>query len=115
MEIRNPSRGTVLATRVRWATDASDRMRGLLDRTSFDAGEALVIDPCNSIHMFGMRFPIDAVFLDDADRVIFVHAAIRPWRFTRIHFRARRCVELPAGTCARSGTVAGDQLSLDRP
>ena len=52
--IRNATRGTVLATDEVWATSAADRMRGLLERDGLEEGEALVISPCTSVHMFGM-------------------------------------------------------------
>lgn len=39
------------------------RARGLLGRPALAPDEGLWLDPCNSIHMFGMRFPIDVVFL----------------------------------------------------
>lgn len=32
--------------------------------------EALMVTPCNSIHMFFMKFDIDVVFLDKNNRVI---------------------------------------------
>lgn len=45
-------------------TSLFKRMKGLLGRCSLNAGEGLHIKPCSSIHTIGMRFAIDAVFLD---------------------------------------------------
>ena len=42
------------------------RMKGLIGRSAeeFVAGKALWIVPSEGIHTFGMRFPIDAAYLD---------------------------------------------------
>lgn len=110
--ITNTSKGTVLATAERWARSAPERMRGLLDEDHLDPGGALIIDPCNSVHMFGMRFAIDVIFVDKDDRVVRVIPKLQPWRFTRIHLRARRCIELPVGVIAASRTEVGDVLGM---
>ena len=115
MAIRNRTRGTLLATRETWALDAAARMRGLLDSPGLDVGEALVISPCNSVHMFGMAFPLDVVFVGKDGQVVRAIANLRPWRFTRIHFRARHTIELPVGVIQESGTRAGDVLEWDDP
>jgi uncharacterized membrane protein (UPF0127 family) len=40
------------------------RFMGLMGKPGLPSGEGLLIRPCNSIHMFFMRFSIDALFLD---------------------------------------------------
>ena len=73
----------------------------------------------SNIHMFFMRFPIDAVFLgrpaaDGTRRVVAVHANLRPW--TGIVWYARGadgCLELPAGTAEATGTRPGDVVMLE--
>ena len=114
--IRNTTRGTILATREEWARDPASRARGLLGRTCLEDGEALILSPCNSIHMFLMKFAIDVVFVAEDGRVIRTIEALKPWRFTRIHFGARHTIELPVGVVASTGTTRGDMLSLsDNP
>lgn len=109
----NRTRGTVLAERVARAGGLAQRLRGLLGRPALCEGEALAISPCNSVHTFFMKFPIDAVFLDARGRVVRALAGVRPWRATRVHLRARQVVELPEGTVTRSGTRAGDELAFE--
>ena len=113
--IRNVTKGTVVASREQWALTAAARMRGLLDHDGLEEGEALVISPCNSVHMFFMRFPIDIVFTSAEGVVVRAISNLRPWRFTRIYFRARHAIELPVGVVASSHTCRGDRLSLDLP
>ena len=60
--------------------------------------------------MWFMRFAIDAVFVDRAGKVVRVAPDLAPWRFAILARGARDVIELPAGTAARTGTQAGDEL-----
>jgi uncharacterized membrane protein (UPF0127 family) len=83
---------------------------------SFGDGQAMVIDPCTSIHMFFMRIPLDVLYVDREDRVVRVQEHIRPWRVGPLYTRgARYVIELPSGAIAASGTQVGDHLVLDAP
>ena len=63
--------------------------------------------------MWLMRFAIDAVFVDKGGRVVRVAADLPPWRFAIAAKGARDVIELPAGTAARAGTQAGDELDFE--
>ena len=105
-----PSRGLVIADRLRFATSATERVRGLLGTDALAPGAALVI-PTRQVHTFGMRYSIDVIFCDEGWTVVRVVRDMRPNRMSRLVLRARRVVELPAGG-ARSVEV-GDRLSLE--
>jgi len=102
--------GTVVCERCLLAETPLARMRGLLGRSSLPAGEGLLLRPAASIHMAFMRFPIDAVFLDSADRVVKVVAELKPWRMAACR-GARAVLELPAGEASRRGLVSGMSLT----
>ena len=110
MKIFNKSKNTILARNARVADTFWPRVKGLLGRKEIFAGEALVITNCRSIHMFFMRFAIDAIFVDDQDRVVGLVESIKPFRLSPIFFRSRYVVELKAGTIAATKTSPGDQL-----
>jgi uncharacterized protein len=115
----NLTRGTEVAGQIQVADSFGARFRGLIGRPSLPAGSGLWLTGTSNIHMFFMRFPIDAVFLgrpaaDGGRRVVAVHAALRPW--TGIVWYARGadgCLELPAGSAAASGTAVGDVVLLE--
>jgi uncharacterized membrane protein (UPF0127 family) len=98
----------VLAARPQVARGVLARARGLLGRAGLPPGEALVLAPCGSIHMLGMRFPIDALFLDREGRCLAVARNLRPWRLGPFVRGARAVVELPAG--AAGPTQPGDRI-----
>ena len=104
--------GTEVATHVTIAGSVWSRFVGLMGRRELPAGHGLCIRPCSSIHMFFMRFPLDAVFVDADGRVLRIYAGIRPWRATWFVRGAKACLELPAGTCAERGVAVGALLEL---
>ena len=110
MKIFNKSKNTVIAQNARLADTFSTRMKGLLGRGGISADEALVITKCQSIHMFFMRFAIDAIFVDKQSRVVGLVANIKPFRLSPIFFHAQYVIELTPGTIAATRTALGDRL-----
>jgi uncharacterized membrane protein (UPF0127 family) len=68
-QVSNLTRHTVLATSLELADSGSRRNKGLLGRQGLAPGEGLWIVPCEAVHTFGMKFPIDLVYLDRGKRV----------------------------------------------
>jgi uncharacterized membrane protein (UPF0127 family) len=87
-------------------------MVGLLTRAGLEEGEALLILECAAIHMIGMRFAIDVVFLDADRKVLKTVADVRPWTPLVSCGGADSALELPTGVIAKSGTQTGDQLQF---
>ena len=118
--VRNLTRGTDLATRVQLADSFGARFMGLMGRPPLPPGNGLWLTRTSNIHMFFMRFPIDAVFLgrpaaDGTRRVAAVHPRLRPWIGVVWYARdGDACLELPAGTAAASGTSVGDVIAIVR-
>jgi len=110
--VQNRNRGTVLASHVRVADTPRARRIGLLKHHALDSGEGLWIFPTQAIHTFGMRFPIDVVFLDSSLFVKRTYQALRPWRLTTFVWGAKSVLELPSGSLAETGTMVGDQLQF---
>ena len=109
----NETRGKLLATRADEARGFYARFKGLMGQRTLPMGAGLHISPCNSIHTFFMRIPIDALFLDAQRVVLRIHPALPPWRTTSIVWKARSVLELPAGVVAASGTQIGDRLGFE--
>lgn len=112
MIVENVTRHHILADKANEAANFLARGRGLMFSPPLPEGGGLVIEPCNSIHMFFMRYPLDVVFTDGEGRVLFVYRGIKPWRMGRIVKGAKRAIELPEGTVERTRTEVGDMLSL---
>ena len=115
---RNETRDTLLATTVETAASLWARFMGLMGRRSLPADHALWLTGTNGIHMFFMRFPIDAVFLgkpgaDGSRTVLAAKRNVRPWTgLVPLVRGAAGVLELPVGAIEASGTVAGDVVRL---
>ena len=114
LRVTNRRTGNLLGAEVRRADSIGSRLIGLLGRSSLAPGEGLWIEPCSSIHMFFMRFAIDAVFLDRDHAVTRAAIDVRPWRLAFGGSGARSVLELPVGTITASGTRDGDALEITR-
>ena len=112
--MRNHTRDTVLAHAVEVADTSAKRRTGLLKHEKLEPGEGLWIVPCESVHTFFMKFPIDLVYLDKRHKVRKARSAVRPWRLSAC-LLAHSVLELPAGTVKRTGTQVGDELVIDKP
>ncbi|MBZ4418258.1 DUF192 domain-containing protein [Myxococcus sp. RHSTA-1-4] len=111
--VNNETRQRLLADRAERATGFLHRFKGLMGRRSLAVGEGLHILPCNSIHTFFMRIPIDVAFLDAQGVIVKQLSALPPWRATSVYFQSRSVLELPAGVLEASGTREGDRLSFE--
>lgn len=111
LKVSNLTRQTVLADRVEVADHGAKRRKGLLGRTGLGPGEGLWIVPCESVHTFGMKFPIDLVYIDRKYRVRKVRSAVPPWRMSAC-LSAHSILELAAGGAGAARTVKGDQLEF---
>lgn len=86
--------GWALGVAVPVATRFRARLLGLALLPAERAGPGLLLPRCRSIHTIGMRFAIDAVFLDRRGREI-RRVRLRPLRFA-CERRAEAVLELPA-------------------
>jgi len=82
--------------RVAEARRRRERMEGLAGLDAISPSEALHIPRCRSVHTFGMRFPLDLVWLDREGELLRVDRDVPPRRL-RTCLRARSVVETPGG------------------
>ena len=115
----NRTRTTYLATELLIARTHWSRFRGLMatDASRFRRGQGLWIVPCHGVHTLAMRFPIDAIYLDQERIVIHIEQGLKPWRMAAIRVLATSVLELPTGTVIDTRTELGDQVDIlmERP
>ena len=112
MKIFNATRKTFVAENAKIADTFLSRMIGLLNRTSLNDQEALIITQCQSIHMVFMKFPIDVIFINRSNQVVGLVRGIKPFTFSSLFFKANAAIELPIKTIEKSQTQLGDSLQI---
>ncbi len=113
LTIRNATRNSVLGDKIDVADTSSKRRTGLLRHTGLAPGEGLWIVPSESVHTFGMKFPIDVVFVNKKKRVVKVRPNMVKRRIA-LALTAHSVVELPVGAIEATGTAPGDELVFER-
>ena len=88
------------------------RTRGLIGHDPLRFGQGMLIRPCRWIHMFGMSFPIDVLYVNKHWRVVAVSENLRPRRIDRPVPHAWFVVEMAAGAIRHTGLKVGDRLEI---
>jgi uncharacterized membrane protein (UPF0127 family) len=109
----NDTRGTVLVLRAFKSRHLGHHLLGLLPRSGLGPEEGLWLRPCRAIHTFGMRFSIDAIFLDRGLTVVGLMRNVRPFRLGKLFSSTHSVLEVSAGVVASSGTEVGDRLKVE--
>jgi uncharacterized membrane protein (UPF0127 family) len=110
----NRTRGTIVGECIRVADSGVTRIVGLLGERDLLPGDGLLIVPSQGVHTLGMLFAIDIVVLDGDWNVIAIRPELRPFRLTRLFWKAAAVLELRAGTVESCGTSVGDALEFSR-
>lgn len=82
------------------------RAKGLLGQSSLSDNEALWINPCNNIHTFFMKFPIDCIFVDRKMQIQKLVSDIRPFKIVGPFWKSHSVIE------ARSGFIKSKELKI---
>lgn len=87
------------------------RLRGLLGRKLEDQ-EGILITPCNSVHMVGMKYPIDIVYLNKENAIVKITENLRPWQFSACR-QAHKVLELSTKNSETKTLKVGDTLRFE--
>ena len=85
------------------------RLKGLLGTGKLSLDEGLLIEPCNSVHTFGMKYGLDIVYLDKTGTVVKCISNMLPRRFSAAR-RAKYTLELGVGAIIHNNIKTGDKL-----
>jgi len=108
--VKDIDTGDILCDRAIYAHVFFERFKGLLGRESLEKGEGLIIPQCRSIHMFGMKFPIDVLFLDNDGIITKIVENLKPLRVAFGGYKTETIIELPAGVLGLSRISLGHRI-----
>jgi len=111
--VRNVSRASIgLGSRIVVADTVWTRLKGLLGAPPLQPGEGMLLNPCQAVHMYGMKQALDIAFVGGDGQVLAVYHGLRPGQRSRYHSKARQALELPLGTLTETDTRVGDRLRI---
>jgi uncharacterized membrane protein (UPF0127 family) len=112
LRVVNSTRGTLVGESIRVAETGLTRIVGLLGERELPPGDGLLIVPSQGVHTLGMQFAIDVAVLDGQWNVIAIKRDLRPFRMTRLFWKAAAVLELRSGALDSSCTSVGDTLEF---
>lgn len=115
MKLVNLNTHETLIPHLEVAADLVSRNRGLLGRDNLALDQALWIWKCRWVHTFGMRFPIDLIFVNKKLEVKKTVSRMKPGRLGMPVFTAWSVIELRAGFLEQFPVNLGDKLHVDHP
>ena len=89
----NERTGEVILDDLQIADTFIARFRGLMGMPSLPENVGLMIKPCNSVHCFFMKFPIDVIFVDKEDRIVHIAEGMKPGSLSPIVGKANYVIE----------------------
>lgn len=110
-----------LGSRIIKATMANTgplRVEGLLGWNTIDDDSGMLLDFMRegiyAIHMQGMKFPIDAIWVDGSDTIRLIYENIVPDSGITYPsmFPSKYCIEVKAGFCKRYNVRSGQKISF---
>ena len=99
--------------KIKIAVTFFDRFLGLMCKKNLPSKSGLLIAPCKSIHMFFMRFSIDAVYTDRNFVIKKIVPNLQPWIGVSICLNAWGVVEMAAGEAERLNLKVGEKLIFE--
>ncbi|MFN8369958.1 MAG: DUF192 domain-containing protein [Bacteriovoracaceae bacterium] len=113
VKITHKNSNYVICEKAKIANSLIDRVIGLMFKSNIKNtnGDGLLIDPCNSIHTFFMRFNLNVIFISKDNRVVKIIKNLKPWRITLIYFGAKKVLELSADSLQKIDLKKGDELT----
>lgn len=109
--IVNCRNGRIFLSDLREAQGHWQKFAGLMFAPSLGNAQGILFRPAQGVHTHFMRFSIDLVYLDAANRVRAIREAMPPWR---LDLRtAAAVIEANAGAARAADIQIGDELRIE--
>lgn len=112
MALKNLTTGKIYPFQILQADSFLSRLIGLLGTDHPDPYRGIHIDPCHGIHTFGMKYPIDLLFLDKDGYVLKAMDELKPNKAIKGMSHGKSVIELPPGSIAEHGIKVGERVEV---
>ncbi len=99
-----------LLANIKLADTFGGRCRGLMFYQAMPGVAGIILYPCNFVHLFWMRFPLDLVYINRNREVLLIRENISPNRIGPYIKDAYFVLETEAGSLAGKNIRKGEQL-----
>lgn len=106
----NSTRQLILCQKVYMADSFVKRLLGAPKGGFGNSYDGILIRPCQSIHTFFLKYPLDVIFLDQNNHICKIYSHLKPFRVTPVIPSAQMVLELMGGTLLPSMAQEGDTV-----
>ncbi len=100
-----------LFTQVRIPQGFYHNAKGLLGEAQLKENTGMLFKRCSNIHMFGMKMPLDIIFLASDGRIIKCVNSLQPWKVSGC-LGSSMTLELPKGSIEKTGLKQSMKLEI---
>ena len=101
----------LILSRVKVDGNYWQRLCGLMFYRDFPGIDGLLLFPCNFVHMLGMRFPLDIIYLNRNKEILYTVDVLVPFKIGPLVADAYYVLEMPAGVVAAKKIKLGTVLN----
>lgn len=101
----------LICSELLFANNFFSRLFGLIFK-NLKNNQGFVIENCNSIHTFWMRYKIDLIFLNKNNEIVKLYESFKQFRLTPLIKNAVKVIELPVYTIKSNSLKKGDILKI---
>ncbi|MDI3536363.1 MAG: uncharacterized protein PWP16_1014 [Eubacteriaceae bacterium] len=88
------------------------RLLGLLGSKYLNDNQGLILENCKQVHMFGMKYPIDVIFLSSDGQVLSYEECLQPGKVSAYVKEAKWVLEVQAGSFKKFQKNQSQKLKL---
>lgn len=114
MKLINKTSNTTISENVMVADTFFKRLKGLMFTKELPEQNALLIESCNEIHTFNMRYSIDVLYLDASNNILAIDEDMKPGKIGKRVRNAVSVVELPSGKIKKLDIKIGQTITFNQ-
>lgn len=112
MRLVNLENAQIIAESIESANTFFKRLKGLMFRQELSPGSGIYLYPCNAIHTFFMKFPIDVLYIDKDWRIVGMEEHLQPGKVGKKFSAATSVIELESGSIRLNSIQRGQIVKL---
>lgn len=89
-----------------------ERLKGLMGKEELPKDTGLLLEPCDNVHTFHMQFPIDVLFLNHENEVMYIEHSMKPNQIGKKVKGSVKVLEVSGGIAAAMNIQPGDLIDL---
>jgi uncharacterized membrane protein (UPF0127 family) len=109
MKVLNQTKRTLISNNVIMPKSLIDQSLGMI---KYKTPQAMLLTTRFGIHTLFMRYAIDVLILDGANKVVYLRENLTPNEHFLWNPKYNKVLEVPSGVIKQSKTKKGDQLVL---